>query len=94
MSRHNHIKRDQTRATPARFNRAWNGLAAIRVAAPVALAVIGAAMTTTIPTHAVAQSQFDLKPKGESGLPMLLQADQMVYDNQNNRVIATAEEPA
>lgn len=85
---HNHINRDLVRAPLARLNRAWKGLQATRVAAPLALAAITALMLPAMPNHAAAQSQFDLKPKGDSGLPMLLQADQMIYDNQNNRVIA------
>jgi LPS-assembly protein len=84
----NRISRDLARATFARLSRAWSGLQATRAAGPVALAAIAAAMAPFTPNLAVAQSQFDLKPKIDSTLPMLLQADQMVYDNQNNRVIA------
>ena len=58
-------------------------------------AVQAAAIAVTLavtPTPVQAQSQEPLggltAPKVDSNLPMLLQADEMIYDNQNNKVTA------
>ena len=58
----------------------------------VQAAAIAVTLAAIAPHPAHAQSQEPLggiaAPKVESGLPMLLQADEMIYDNQNNRVTA------
>ncbi len=89
MKRHNHIYPAQARVRRARLSRALRrGLRTTRVAAPLALGAIAMILAPAASNQAVAQSQFDLKPAKDTSLPMLLQADQMIYDNQNNRVIA------
>ncbi len=87
--RHKHIHNDATRVvTPARFTRAWARSRSSGIAAGLVLGIMAAPLTAALPTTALAQSQFDAPTKVDSNLPMLLQADQMIYDNQNNRVIA------
>lgn len=85
-----HIHRDATRAmTPARPAHActWNRPAAI--AAGLVLGILVAPLPAMLPSAALAQSQFDISPKKTNpDLPMLMQADQLIYDNRNNRVIA------
>ncbi|MGE0613315.1 MAG: LPS-assembly protein LptD [Hyphomicrobiales bacterium] len=58
-------------------------LCALGLVAPTAALVV----STGKPSPALAQEAFGLN-KTESSQPMLLQADEMIYDNQNNRVIA------
>jgi LPS-assembly protein len=58
----------------------------------VQAAAIAVTLAAIAPNPAHAQSQQPLEgiaaPKIDSGLPMLLQADEMIYDNQNNKVTA------
>jgi LPS-assembly protein len=94
MMRLNHIDCAATRAlTPARISHVWTRSRLVNLFASLALTFFLALPALTPLSPAVAQSQFNLagQPKNSpatSSLPMLLQADQMIYDNQNNRVIA------
>ncbi len=87
--RHRHIHSDAARvATPSRFTRAWARSRPPGIAAGLVLGIMAASLSAALSTTALAQSQFDAQGKVDSTLPMLLQADQMIYDNRNNRVIA------
>ena len=87
--RHKHIRSDATRVvTPARVTRARARSRPSGMAAGLVLGIMAASLTAALSTTALAQSQFDVPRKADSNLPMLLQADQMIYDNRNNRVIA------
>ncbi len=84
-----HIISCATRAmTPARLTHAWSRKRLAHFSASLLLLISAALLATMPPKTAMAQSQFDSVSRANSSLPMLLQADQMIYDNQNNRVIA------
>lgn len=78
--------------TPARLSHVWTRSRLANLFASLALTFFAALLATASLGPAFAQSQFNLpaepKPEPSASLPMLLQADQMIYDNQNNRVIA------
>jgi LPS-assembly protein len=84
-----HIDSSAVRAmTPARLTHAWSIKRPVNFIASLLVLISAALLATMLPKAAMAQSQFDTITRSDSGLPMLLQADQMIYDNQNNRVIA------
>jgi len=85
-----HIDSCAIRATtPARLTHACSRKRLAVFIASLLLLISAALLATMLPKAAMAQSQFDaVTPSSDSSLPMLLQADQMIYDNQNNRVIA------
>lgn len=84
-----HRNSSATRArTPARFAHAWSRNWLANSIASLLLLVPAALLATMQPNSAMAQTQFESVNRTDSSLPMLLQADQMIYDNQNNRVIA------
>jgi len=84
-----HIDSCAIRATtPARLTHAWSRKRLAVFIASLLLLISAALLATMLPKAAMAQSQFDSVIRSDSSLPMLLQADQMIYDNQNNRVIA------
>lgn len=75
--------------TPARLTHAWTRSRLTRKLVSLALIFFAGSTAAMLPMQAIAQSQFDAsQQRAEASLPMLLQADQMIYDNQNNRVIA------
>ena len=89
MQQLRHTFRSAIRAlTPARMTHAWDGNAALFIAARVLLAFVASFTYAAVQPGARAQSPIDAAQQVDSTLPMLLQADQMIYDNQNNRVIA------
>ncbi|MDA7946678.1 MAG: LPS-assembly protein LptD [Hyphomicrobiaceae bacterium] len=84
-----HIIRSAIRAIfPARLTHVWDGASALPLAMRLVLAFIASFTFAAVPPGARAQSPIDAAQQLDSTLPMLLQADQMIYDNQNNRVIA------
>lgn len=93
MMQHRNIFCATTRApTPARLSCAWTRSRLADLSASLALIFFAVTAVAAIPSRAIAQSQFELAGQPSSpntaNLPMLLQADQMIYDNQKNRVIA------
>ena len=80
--------------SPVRLTHVWSKGGALSVAARVLLAFAAAYSWTTAFTNTDARAQSPTETENsaarqlDSTLPMLLQADQMIYDNQNNRVIA------
>jgi len=79
--------------TPARRPRVWTRSRLVNSFASLALIFFATLVIVALPAQTHAQSQFNLpgEPKSKASsanIPMLLQADQMIYDNQNNRVIA------
>ena len=93
---HSNIFCATTRApTPARLSCAWTRSRLADLSASLALIFFAVMAITAMSSSAFAQSRLDLPdvpgqpaPTGNANLPMLLQADQMIYDNQKNRVIA------
>ncbi len=89
MQQLRHTLRSAIRAlTPARMTHAWDSNAALSIAARILLAFVASFTYAAVQPGARAQSPIDAAQQVDSTLPMLLQADQMIYDNQNNRVIA------
>ena len=95
MQQVRHILRIAIRAiSPARFTHVWSKGGALPMAARLLLAFTAAFAWTTAHTNTEARAQTPTETENntarqlDSTLPMLLQADQMIYDNQNNRVIA------
>ncbi len=79
------------RASSARLRHAWRAPLVAASCAPGLIALLLAGTAALAPQPALAQAA----PLGNNGLqkpdsnqPMLLQADEMIYDNQNNRVTA------
>ncbi len=87
-----HIARFDASAGPARPKSGGRLRHWTRHLTVVQAAAIAVTLAAIAPNPAHAQSQQPLEgiaaPKIESGLPMLLQADEMIYDNQNNKVTA------
>jgi len=86
-----HIIQSTIRAViPARSTHVWDDACSRHTTAHLLLAFLTLFALLALEPGARAQSAspIDQARRVDTTLPMLLQADQMVYDNQNNRVIA------
>lgn len=92
MQLFNKLRTAKRTLTPVRHSRVWTRSRLANPFASLALIFSTTLLVTALPAETRAQSQFSLSggnnAPNTAGLPMLLQADQMIYDNQNNRVIA------